>query len=399
MAAPKEYTLAPDLRYLLEDKGVDEDLVECLRNAGITSIARLSLLEETRAGVRKVLEGEPFNIDPAAGLNKIRQVCVIDAWETACTTTTEDRRQQAEAKATRLPRVLPRANHLALRQAAEAIYGELNDRIAPGAPYIEALMEQIEEGTVEAFPLTQVLCVEDGEDSKQGVMIDPSGVVRIKRGKQDVAMPHDTESLRRRLRTWGLGFTYARLRHPARAWLKDATPEAIAQYSDYIMGETVLGLKAQNDRGEVMTTPSFAQLLHYEYQIRKEQAKLVGNGYSFKDALEAACKDYQIRERHFITPMAVSASFSGRRRSRSHRRENGPLQVPPPRERQQRQGWRPQQRTRRRTQRPGRQQQGPPRQRQGPRKARWRQGPRQERRRQGQDSRWSPDLLRLQQPA
>ena len=85
-------------------QGVDEDFIEVLRKAGVTTVARLSLLEDTRAGVRKALEGEPFNIDPTQGLNRIRQVCFLDAWETATSTTTEERRQQAEAKATRLPR-------------------------------------------------------------------------------------------------------------------------------------------------------------------------------------------------------------------------------------------------------------------------------------------------------
>jgi hypothetical protein len=78
-----------------------------------------------------------------------------------------------------------------------------------------------------------------------------------------------------------------------------------------------------------VATPSFAQILHYEYQIRKEQAKLNTKGHSFKDALEAACKDYSIRERHFVTPMAVSAISARppadpprRPRSRSPRRGN-----------------------------------------------------------------------------
>ena len=86
------------------------------------------------------------------------------------------------------------------------------------------------------------------------------------------------------------------MKHPTRAWLKDATPEVIAEDNDYILGETVRGLKARNDRGEVVATPSFAQILHYEYQVRKEQAKLITKGSSFKDALVAACKGYTIRE-------------------------------------------------------------------------------------------------------
>ena len=153
--------------------------------------------------------------------------------------------------------------------------------------------------------------MEDGEETKTNAVIDASGVVRIKKGKLDVPLPTDTEGLRKRLRTWGMGFTFAKLKHPTRAWLKDAVPETISEYADYILGDTVRGLVARNDRGEAVASPSFAQILHYDYQVRKEQAKLIGKGSSFKDALEAASKDHSIRERHFVTPMAVSAISSG----------------------------------------------------------------------------------------
>jgi hypothetical protein len=316
--------MAPDMRYLLEEKGVDDELINSLTASGITTISRLSLLEDTRAGMRKVIE-QTFKLDPDVGNNRMRQVCLLDAWETATCNTAEDRRQQAEAKATRLPRILPRAQHISLRRATEAVFGELPDRIAPGPALMETILEMIEEGTLEAVPLTQVTCVEDGEDMKQGAVIEPSGVVRIKRGRQEVTMPRDSEDLRRRLRTWGLTFTYAKLKHPTRAWLSSATPEVIADYCDYLMGDTVKGLKAKNDRDEVVATPSFHQVLHYDFHVRKEQARLIAKGHSFKDALLAACSDYTIRERHFVTPLALSSlAPRQRQRSRSPRRAAAP---------------------------------------------------------------------------
>ena len=45
--------------------------------------------------------------------------------------------------------------------------------------------------------------------------------------------------------------------------------------------------------------------------MRKEQAKLISKGLSFKDALDNATRDHSIRERHFVTPMAVSAIAAG----------------------------------------------------------------------------------------
>ena len=317
--------MAPDLLYLLEEKGVDEELIAKLLAAGITTVSRLSLLEDTRAGMRKVLE-TMFQFDPNAPGTLMKQVSIMDAWETAMVNMAEDRKQQAEAKSTRLPRVLPRAQHNNLRKSAEAVYGEIPDRIAPGATYVEAVLEMIEEGTLEAVPLAQVMCVEDGEDMKQGAVIDPSGVVRIRRGRQEVAFPKDTEGLRKRLRTWGFAFTYAKLKHPARGWLSSATPDAIADYSDYILGDTVRGLEAKSQNNEVVARPAWQQILHYDFQVRKEQAKNISKGMGFKEALTAACADYTLRERHFITPMALSAIPSGtrRQRSRTPRRQSSP---------------------------------------------------------------------------
>ena len=94
--------MAPDLRFLLESKGVDDTLVNDLAAAGITTISRLSLLADTRASMREALE-TTFKLDPAQGNNRLRQVCVLDAWETACANSAETRRQQAEASPTASP--------------------------------------------------------------------------------------------------------------------------------------------------------------------------------------------------------------------------------------------------------------------------------------------------------
>ena len=45
----------------------------------------------------------------------------------------------SEAKMIRLPRVLPKAQHLSLRRAAETVYGEISDRIAPGPALVEVM--------------------------------------------------------------------------------------------------------------------------------------------------------------------------------------------------------------------------------------------------------------------
>lgn len=98
--------MAPDLRFLLEEKLVPEPVMDLLAEAGYTTMAQLAVMEDSRTELRKVLAAE-FGFDPAVDRkNRLSQVTVLDAWETAARHQDEDRRQEAEAKASRLPRVL-----------------------------------------------------------------------------------------------------------------------------------------------------------------------------------------------------------------------------------------------------------------------------------------------------
>ena len=220
-----------------------------------------------------------------------------------------------------MPKLLGKAAHLSMRKAAEVVVGELSDRVAPSATLVELVMEQIEETHLEAVPLNRVTAAEDNDDMRTGATIDSGGVVRIRRGRQDVTEPSDPEQLRRRLRTLGIAYLYAKLKHPGRAWLQSASPELFADYVDYLLGEHVRGLEAQDQSGNTVSRPAWKQILHYEFQIRKEHAKLVNNGSTFRDALRQAWLDTSIRDRHFITPIAVSGASGAGVRDRSPRRQ------------------------------------------------------------------------------
>jgi hypothetical protein len=92
------------------------------------------------------------------------------------------------------------------------------------------------------------------------------------------------------------------------------------------MGDSARGLEVEDQRNEVVACPTWGQILRYEFQIRKEQAKLIIKGKDFKAALTDACADDTVRERHFITKEAVSA-VPTRTPSRSPRR--GSSSAPP----------------------------------------------------------------------
>ena len=325
--------LAADLRFLLEEKEVPDTLQDAFADQGYTTVCRFALLDDNRANVRAALTRD-FGLDPAAQAPEVGRearlniVKVIDAWETACRRSEEDRKQEAEAKSSRLPKIIGKAAHLSMRRAAQELHGELEDRVAPGASLVEHVMEMIEEANMEALPLTAVLSVEDGDDAKVGAVVDTSGVFRLKRGKTEISMPGDPESFRKRMRTLAFAYVYARLRHPGRAAFRSATVEIFAEYVEYILGDHVRGLVAKDATGAVISKPSWAQVLHYDYQVRKEQAKLINFGKTFAVALKDAWNDTALRDRHFVTQVAVSAAVSAPAEARSRSPRGGYQETP-----------------------------------------------------------------------
>ena len=67
--------------------------------------------------------------------------------------------------------------------------------------------------------------------------------------------------------------------------MKTASQEVISEYCDYIIGEQVRGLEAKDQAGVVVARPQWSQILHYDFQIRKEMAKLIHGGADFAAAL------------------------------------------------------------------------------------------------------------------
>ena len=75
----------------------------------------------------------------------------------------------------RLPKTLTKSSYLSLRRSAQEVYGDISDKVAPGAALVEMVMEQVEEHALEAIPFTQVFCVEDEKTLRPGRSLTPQG--------------------------------------------------------------------------------------------------------------------------------------------------------------------------------------------------------------------------------
>ncbi|CAK0885329.1 unnamed protein product, partial [Prorocentrum cordatum] len=284
--------LAADLRFLLEEKEVSEELQDAMARWGYTTVNRFALLDDDRARVRALLARD-FGLDttappPAGPNNRLAIVKVIDAWETACRRAEEERKQEAEAKSARLPKLIGKATHLSMRRAD----GALEDCIAPGAALVKQVMEMIEESNMEAIPLTQAVSFEDGDDTKMGAVVAVSGTMRWRCGRTEVGTPHDPEAFRKRMRTLAFPHVYARLRRPGRVAFQSATVALFTDYVKHLLGDHARGL------------------------VSKGHARLINFGKPFGVALKDAMNDASLRGRHFVTPVAV-ADGGGRQRGRA----------------------------------------------------------------------------------
>ena len=202
---------------------------------------------------------------------------------------------------------MPKPDHLALQSAFQKAYFELSEDLTPSHTLVEFRLDMIEQGEIKGETLRAITSLADVQEGRLGATIDNAGVVRVRTGSQEVKMPTDESTLRRRLKIWGFSWLFAQLKQPGRLWLKDIEPQVIYNYIDYLFGEQVMGLEAKDPNGRVVSKPSFDLLLSYELQLRKKQAKLINDGQSFANALHDAMKDTETKTRYFTTPLAISA--------------------------------------------------------------------------------------------
>eukprot|EP00435_Cladocopium_sp_Y103_P053859 s1874_g17.t1 len=96
-----------DLKYLLTDVGVPEEVQLALYHRGHTTLRLFSGMDETRAEVRAAVTGE-IGLDHTVGNVERRSMALLlSAWETARTQQKANDESRAEARTTMVPRPVP----------------------------------------------------------------------------------------------------------------------------------------------------------------------------------------------------------------------------------------------------------------------------------------------------
>ena len=313
--------LDPDFHGLLERKEVSQRVQGRLSNANVKSISRFAALGDTRADLRTFCTGT-LALDRAVDVVEIAGV--VDAWQASKSRMESRHQAEAEASISSMPNPINKVEAQDLRMRFEQMHYKLEDKVTPASSTLELVFDQVESGEWKALSLIQFLSKDDTEAEVMGAMIDKSGTVKIKKGYGESKPPKTPEELRQRLRLVGHAYIMAQLKFPHKAVLQQLTPNHFNKFCDYLLGEQVMGLRAKDEEGTVVSAPSLELVLSYEFQIRKEMVKLMNAGEPMREALDRAMKDGVVKERFFLTPAAYNAltSLGGKRdKSRSVRRD------------------------------------------------------------------------------
>ena len=309
--------LEPDFHGLLQRKEVSAVTQARLAYANCKSLSRFNSVADSRVQLRTFAQ-QTVQLDPAADV--IEVAALVDAWEAAKVRMEVRHKAEAEASSSSLPISLPKVEVQDLVKKFEAAFYKLDDKLTPAASTLELLFDQVENGELKTMYLQQFLSREDAEVEPVGCMLDKSGVLKIKKGYGETKEPTSPEELRHRLRVVAHAFLMCGLKYPQRTIFADLVPQDFLNYVDYLLSDQVMGLKAEDEDGNQISSPSLKLVLSYEHQVRKEMVKKINGGTKVHDALLAARKDVNIKERYFLTPAAMNALTAHKKdRSRSPR--------------------------------------------------------------------------------
>ena len=299
-------SLAPDLKFLLEDRNVDKTIMAQLADAGFTSMNIFSMLGDSRMEVREVLVDEPFNLGLAVAdlqpgekvRRRAKQAMVLDAWEAAKHRMEERAKKEAAQRAAGGEVKFHPGDHIALRKAFESLHGRIEKECYPAEALIETRYKEAENCTLKADSLKDIISQRHEEDAPE----EPK-----KKGNVRRPMPTTTEELRAVLALLGRSYALAKLKHPGLKWMVDLTPDTWTDHANYLLGDRVHGFKLESAPG-VIVKPSWDKVLAYEHHLREEAIRLVlYENFSFGAAMVAARKSTELRERYFTTPVLAQA--------------------------------------------------------------------------------------------
>ncbi|CAE7822684.1 unnamed protein product, partial [Symbiodinium necroappetens] len=196
--------------------------------------------------------------------------------------------------------------------AVTAVHGRLNESETPSAEYLALNAEECEINEPSASPLDCISAKRDNLESQLQSTVDAQGHIRITKVKHKLEVPVNSEHYRRIMKVEMYAWLAMAARFKAKAWLQGLTVTPFLKFTDYISGEKVSQLKIPTAQGSDQSAgfrPPWTTVLAYEFRLRKEAFRLVNEeGETLAEALTKVCKDTELKEVYFTTPLALASA-------------------------------------------------------------------------------------------
>ena len=317
MAAP---ITDEDRRNFLQAE-VDADLVFIWDEAGVSlqnqyivaqnyrSVRKFAAIGDSRADVRTAFQAD-VPIDPAAGAaQRAELACLVTSWQVASEMTEKEIQSRAEARNLGIPRQVTFTDRNALVSAFERVHGRLEDRDTPSADYLSQKVEEVEQGELLASQLDEIGSKDEALTLSIQSSVDSSGRLRITRERKKSKLPNNSEELRAKLKLESNAFVMLGAKFRNRAWFQGLVPNDYSKFVDWLLGEKVYGLQVPKiaAEGTRPLNPPWSILLRFEHQVRKEAYKqAIRQNRSIHDTLPEAMANAELKEVHFVSPVALS---------------------------------------------------------------------------------------------
>ena len=303
-----------ELKFLFEKNGVDNDLQAFLLHSQICTVAVFATIASSSDELKTLIKDE-FAVDIAAGLQqRVRVANLLVCWEAAQCRTKRQSELEGELATKHLVKPMASSEYNAMRLAWESKFWAVEDEMVPARSYLERRAEDFEQEDYKAEPLTAVINKDQDDNETLTPVWSSSGALQMKKSSQSIEEPKNAEQLRKRIKILSMGLMFLGLRHSNRAFLQDLNPQIFEDYVCYLLSEHCFLMTGKSAEGFSISGPSWAQLLLYEFQVRKRAWQLVQNeNQKFRDALKAAYRDPVVKERFLTTPVALTSSAQPKR--------------------------------------------------------------------------------------
>ena len=293
--------------WMLASAGVSDKTLDCLGDAGLTSLAVFRHVAKDEDKLRAFLKKDPIKLDEDNTVEEALEVArIVSVYEAAKETILVENKHRAERLYQDLPPRVHPGEVDSLKELFESTEYELNPIQIPSEAYYERKTHELEARYV-AEPLSRVTNSkqQDINDSRNMSWDNVTGTFKEKGKIFSVPMPKTADGLRARLKTMGVCWHFLKLKAPSRFELKTAEGAVFDRYTDWLCGPSVWGYATEDIDGKPIATPCLDHVLILDLQIRKKVAELMNKGMDLKRAFGTATADTKIFQTHFLNHVTI----------------------------------------------------------------------------------------------